>query len=292
MAGTAGTYAVTAVDGVAYGLLLFTVAAGLMLIFGIMNVLNLGHGILYLAGAYLAWWLTDGSLLALGLAVVAAIAAGAAAGGLLTVLLRPLADGNHLDQSLVTLGLAFIGAWGFTRLFGAAPQPAQPPTVLAGSITLFGHGYPTYRLVFIAVATALAAGLHLLVRRSRAGMLLRAAVADPTMAAATGIRIGRVRTVALAAGGALATLAGVLGAPLLGPAPGVDTTVLTLSLIVVVLGGAGSIARTLVAALLVGMVQTVGVLAAPSFAAFGLFALVLAVLLARGHHTGTGVRTA
>jgi branched-chain amino acid transport system permease protein len=288
---TSATYLVTAVDGVATGLLLFTVAAGLMLIFGTMHVLNLAHGSLYLAGAYLAWALTDGSLFSLALALIVGVALGAAGGGLLEVLLRPIPAGQHLNQALATLGLAFCAGWLFTRLFGAAPLPADPPDLLTGRVELLGHGYPVYRLVFIAVAAVIAAGLHVLVRHTRAGVMLRAVIADPGMAAATGIPTGRVRTGALAVGGALATVAGVLGAPLLGPAPGIDVLVLSLSLIIVVIGGAGSVIRTLGAALLVGQVQTVGVLTAPVFASFLLFGAVLIVLVVRGR-TVSGVSPA
>ena len=286
----AETYAVTAVDGVAFGLLLFTVGAGLALIFGIMDTLNLAHGTLYLGGAYIAWAVTDGSLLSLAAALTAGAIVGGAGGGLLAVLLRPV-PGRHLDQALLTLGLAFSVGWLFTRLFGATPLPANPPDLLAGRVMVFGHGYPVYRLVFIAVAAAIAAGLHLVVRHTHTGMVLRAAVADPVMAAATGIRTGRVRTIALMVGGALTVFAGVLGAPLLGPAAGVDTYVLTMSLIIVVLGGAGSVPRTLGAALLVGQVQTVGVITAPAIAPFLLFGAVLLVLLARRHQC-TAVRPA
>jgi branched-chain amino acid transport system permease protein len=288
---TSATYLVTSVDGVATGLLLFTVAAGLMLIFGTMNVLNLAHGSLYLAGAYLAWALTDGSLFSLALALIVGVALGAAGGGLLEVLLRPIPAGQHLNQALATLGLAFCAGWLFTRLFGAAPLPADPPGLLTGRVELLGHGYPVYRLVFIAVAAVIAAGLHVLVRHTRAGVMLRAVIADPGMAAATGIPTGRVRTGALAVGGALATFAGVLGAPLLGPAPGIDVLVLSLSLVIVVIGGAGSVLRTLGAALLVGQVQTVGVLTAPVFASFLLFGAVLIVLVVRGR-TVSGVSPA
>jgi branched-subunit amino acid ABC-type transport system permease component len=284
---SAGTLAVTGLDGLAFGLLLVIVAAGLTLIFGVMNVLNLAHGSLYLGGAYLAWALTDGSLLALAAALAVGAVIGAASGALLTVLLRPIPPGRHLDQALLTLGLAFCAGWGFTRAFGAAPLPADPPLLLAGRITLSGHGYPVYRLVLIAVAALIAIGLHLLVRHTHAGMLLRAAVADPVMASATGIRTGRVRVVALAVGGALTTFAGVLGAPLLGPAAGTDTHVLTMSLIIVVLGGAGSIPRTVGAALLVGQVQTVGVITLPVLSSFLLFAAVLFVLLLRRHQATT-----
>ncbi len=278
-----GMYAATMVDGVAYGLLLFTVSAGLALIFGVLDVLNLAHGTLYLGGAYLAWSVTDGGLTALALAALAAMVAGAAGGGLLHVALRPLRAGaGHLDQALVTLGLAFTGGWVFTELFGAAPLPAEPPSALAGSVPIAGHGYPVHRLLFIAVAALLAVALHLVVRRTRAGIVLRATVSDPVMAAATGIHTARVRIAALAVGGAVTTLAGVLGAPLLGPAPGVDVQVLIMSLVVVVVGGAGSVPHTLAAALLVGQVQTVGVITAPTMAAFLLFALVLLILVTRG----------
>lgn len=284
------TWTATMVDGVAYGLLLFTVSAGLALIFGVMDVLNLAHGTFYLAGAYLAWALTgDGGLAALGAAALAGVVAGAAGGGLLTLALRPLRAGaGHLDHALATLGLAFVASWVFTEAFGAAPLPASPPAALAGNVVLAGNGYPVYRLLFIAVAAILAAGLHLVVRRTHAGTLLRATVSDPAMAAASGIDVRRVRVAALATGGAITTLAGVLGAPLLGPAPGVDVQVLVLSLVVVVVGGAGSVPHTLAAALLVGQVQTVGVVAAPTIAAFLLFGLVLAVLVVRGR-AGTPV---
>lgn len=278
-------YAATAIDGIAYGLLLFVVAAGLALIFGVMDVLTLAHGTLYLAGAYLAWLLTGGSLLGLAAAVAVAVVVGAAAGGGLAAALRPLP--GHLDQALVTIGMAFLAADAFRSVFGPAPLPADPPAVLAGRVDLFGHGYPVYRLVFIGVAAAIAVGLHLTLRHSTAGLLLRATVADPGMAAATGVNVRRLRATAFAVGGALAVTAGVLGAPLLGPAPGVDTTVLILSLIVVVLGGTtGSVPGTLAAALLVGQVQTVGVLAAPTLAPFALFGALLTVLVGRSRTTG------
>lgn len=275
------TYAVTALDGLAFGLLLFTVAAGLTLIFGVMDVLNLAHGSFYLAGAYVAYLLSDGDLAGLAVALAAGALAGAGGGAVLGVAMRPLTAYGHLDQALATLGIAFLAADAYTGVFGGAPLPANPPDVLAGSIRIGGYGYPVYRLGFIAVAAIIAVALHLAVTRTRYGVLLRATVADPAMAAATGVNTRRVQTVAMAAGGGLAVAAGVLGAPLLGPAPGVDTNVLVLSLIVVVIGGAGSIPGTLAAALLVGQVQTVGVLAAPSTAPFALFAVLLAVLALR-----------
>ncbi|WP_033345454.1 branched-chain amino acid ABC transporter permease [Catenuloplanes japonicus] len=278
--GTVGMWVVTGVDGVAFGMLLFTAAIGLTLIFGVMGVLNLAHGVFYLAGAYLAYLIADGSLLLLAGAFAAAVVLGATAGAGLAVALAPVR--GHLDQALVTLGLAFLAADVFTTVFGAGPQLAEPPEVLAGHVMLGGYGYPVYRLVFIAVAGLLAVVLHLVVRHTTAGILLRATVADPAMSAAMGVRPGRVQTAAMAVGGSLAVVAGVLGAPVLGPAPGVDATVLVLALIIVVLGGAGSVPGTAAGALLVGQVQTTGTLLASAAAPFVLFAALLVVLVVRG----------
>jgi len=275
------TYAVTALDGVAFGLLLFVVGAGLMLIFGVMDVLNLAHGSLFLGGAYIGYLLGGSGLLDLAAAVAAGAVLGAGGGVALGLAMRPLVGHGHLEQALATLGISFVAADAYTSGFGGAPLPVNPPELLAGTVTLGRHGYPTYRLGFIIVAALLAVLLHLTITRSRHGVLLRATVADPAMAAATGINTRMVQTLAMAAGGALAVTAGVLGAPLLGPAPGVDTTVLVLSLIIVIIGGAGSIPGALVAALLVGQVQTVGVIAAPTAAPFALLGVLLVVLTIR-----------
>ena len=281
-------YAVTALDGVAFGMLLFVVAAGLTLIFGVMQVFNLAHGTLYLAGAYLAWMFGAG-LPGLAATVALALLVGAGVGALLSLVLPHQARDAHSSHALITLGIAFLTADAFTTVFGPEPRSVTAPAPLDGSVQLFGHGYPSYRLVFIAVAALIAAALYWSIRRSTAGLLLRAAVTDPAMAAATGIPTAAVRTTALAVGGSLAVTGGALGAPLLGPAPGVDTTVLTLSLIVVVLGGAGSIPATLAAALLVGQIQTVGVIATPTLAPFALFAALLLALVVRGRHAALTV---
>ncbi|MEV6927453.1 branched-chain amino acid ABC transporter permease [Dactylosporangium sp. NPDC051485] len=276
-----GEWLVNGLDGLSYGMLLFVVAAGLTLVYGVMSVLNLAHGSLYLAGAYLACLLSTGSLLTLGLALAAGIALGAGGGAALQLALRPVHRYGHLAEVLVTLGVALLLADLYSTWTGGAPMPTITPTVLAGTIPVGDRVYPVYRLTFIAVAAVLAAGLHLLLRRTTAGIQLRATVADPDMAAATGIPTRRVSLAAFAAGGALAVGGGVLGAPILGPAPGVDTTVLVLCLTVVVIGGTGSIPATLGAALLVGMVHSIGVAAAPLAAPFALVAVMLAVLVLR-----------
>jgi branched-subunit amino acid ABC-type transport system permease component len=263
-------------------MLLFVVASGLVLVYGVMGELNLAHGSLYLAGTYVAYALSTGSLTALLVALVAGLLLGAGGGVALAAALRPLTGtGRHLEQAMATLGVSFLLADAATSIVGATPLPVTTPTALSGVIDLGRHGYPSYRLAFIAVGVVVAVGLHRVVRATTAGIMLRAVVADPGMAAATGVATTRVRLVAYAAGGALATGGGVLGAPLLGPAPGVDSGMLVLSLIIVILGGAGSIPATLAAALLVGQVQTLGVIAVPLLGPFALFLVVLLVLVGR-----------
>src|SRR5262245_5838299 len=203
------TYAVTALDGVAFGLLLFVVAAGLTLIFGVMGVLNLAHGGFYLAGAAAAYMFSRGSLAGLAVALAAGAAVGAASGAGLAVAMRPLARHGRLSQALATLGLALLIADAYNTAFGGAPLLANPPAALAGRIAIGGFGYPTYRLVFIAVAAPLVLTLHLVIARSRFGGTLRATVADPAMAAATGINTRAVQSTAMAVGAALAVIGGV-----------------------------------------------------------------------------------
>jgi branched-subunit amino acid ABC-type transport system permease component len=280
-------YAVTVLNGLAYGLLLFTVAAGLTLIFGVAGVLNMAHGTFYLAGAYTAWLLADGTWTGLLLALAAGVAVGALAGGLLSAGLRPLAD-RHLDQALATLGVAFVAADVFNTVFGAQPRSVDPPTPLAGSVTMLGQTYPVWRLVFVAIALFIAAALLIVVQRSRAGAMVRAVVNDPGMAAATGIPTRLLQAAVLAAGGGLAVTAGVLGAPVLGPSPGIDGTVLVQSMIICVVGGLGSIRGALLAAVGVGQVQTLGVAIAPAAASFLLAAAMLTVLTVRGTRTVPG----
>ncbi|WP_213452919.1 branched-chain amino acid ABC transporter permease [Rhizomonospora bruguierae] len=283
MGGLVTPYTITALDGVAYGLLLFTIAAGLTLIVGVAGVFSMAHGTLYLAGAYLAWHLADGGWTGLALALAAAVVVGVLGGAGLAAAVRPLTD-RPLDQVLATLGIAYIAADQFSAVFGAEPRSVDPPRAVAGSISLGDYQYPIYRLLFIAIGLAVVAALFWLVERSRVGAVVRAVVADPGMAAATGLRIGIVRTSVLAGGGALAVTAGVLGAPVIGPAPGVDTTILVYSLIVCVVGGLGSIRGALLAALGVGQILTLGVAIVPGAAAFILAAAMLAVLTVR-HRT-------
>lgn len=211
---------------------------------------------------------------------------------LLAGLLTPVATGNHLSQALLTFGVALAGGSLLVAGFGPDNPQVQVPAALEGSVMVAGHRYAAYRLVFIVVAAVLAAALYLVVRRTRAGMLVRAAVDDPEMVACLGVSPARIRAGVLAAAGALAGAAEVLGAPIIGPGTGTADTVLLLSLVVVVLGGLGSMAGTLLAALAIGEIQTLGVALLPSAAPFLLFAAMAAVLAVRARGLAGRWRTA
>jgi branched-chain amino acid transport system permease protein len=269
------------VDGVAFGLLYFTLAIGLSLVFGMMDVLNLAHGTLYLAGAYLAYRLADGTWPGLLIAVAAGIAVGVGGGVLLAVLTQPLAGRSHLDQALLTLGVSIIAADAFLLISDGEYLPALPPPGLDGGTEIAGLTYPVYRLVFIAVAGVLALAAYLIFERSPIGALVRATVADRDMVRALGVDTRKVLLGVFAAGAALAVIGGVLGAPILQAGPGVDGQVLVMSLVVVVIGGLGSVRGALLGALLVGEVSTLGTALAPDYAAFLLFGAMFVVLALR-----------
>ncbi|MFI1929006.1 branched-chain amino acid ABC transporter permease [Streptomyces sp. NPDC020330] len=272
---------IPAVDGVAFGLLLFVVAAGLSLAFGTAGVLNLSHGTLYAIGAYTGAELSDGTWGGLALGLAAGTAAACVAGVGLSAATAPLARRGHLAQALLTFGLALIGGDLLIQLFGADELPVRVPEALDSSVTLLGHRYPAYRLCFIVMAVLLAAFGTWVLTRTRMGAAVRASADDPQMLAATGHNPRAVHTGVLAAAGALAGAAGVLGAPIIGPGPGTSENVLMLSLVVVVLGGLRSLWATFFAAIAVGEVQTLGVSLAPDLAPYLLFAAMAAVLVLR-----------
>jgi branched-chain amino acid transport system permease protein len=283
---------VSIVDGVAFGLLLFTLATGLSLVFGMMDVLNLAHGTLYLAGAYLAYLLSDGSWVGFLTAIAAGVAIGAVGGAVLTGMTQPLARRGHLDQALLTIGVALIGAEAFLLVSGGNPLPAVEPAALDVSISLAGHTYPAYRLVFIGVAALLAVLVYLIFERSTLGALVRATVSDREMVQALGVDTRKVLLAVFAFGGALATVGGVLGAPIIGPAPNVDENVLVLSLVVIVVGGLGSIRGALLGALYIGQVQSLGVVLLPEYAPFLIFGSMFLVLALRPQGLVSLARTA
>lgn len=275
---------ITIVDGLAFGVLLFVIALGLSLVFGVMDVLNLAHGALYLVGAYVAASVVGGGTVTLvafiGAAVVAAVI-GAMAGWGLSAMVKPIAGRGHLDQALLTLGIALVVTDLISLRFGNDVRTVPAPQGLTGSISLLGQSYPVYRLVVIVVGAVLAVGALLLIERTRVGSLVRAAVVDAEMVRALGVDTAKLVAGVFAAGAALAAFGGVMGAPILSAYPGLDDRVLLLGLVVVVLGGLGSVSGALVGALIIGQIEVLGVSLLPSYASFLVFGAMALVLLLR-----------
>ena len=248
-----------ALNGVQFGILLFLVAAGLTLIFGIMDLINLAHGVLYMVGAYFAATLTAWTgdfFLGLALALPAALLFGIL---LEWSIFSRLYERDHLDQVLATFGLILILNEGVKMLWGAAPMSVPIPDVLSGSVPLIGFmRYPVFRIVIIAAGLLTALGLYLLVNHTRIGMLLRAGATDGPMVSALGVDIKRVFMLVFGLGAMLAGFAGAMVAPILSVEPGMGDSVLILTFVVIVIGGVGSVRGAFVAAILVGLVDTLG----------------------------------
>jgi branched-chain amino acid transport system permease protein len=246
-------------NGLQFGVMLFLMAAGLTLVFGVMGLINLAHGSLYMVGAFAcaAVAAATGSFL-LGLA--AALAAAAAAGALIeVVIIRRLYDRDHLDQVLATFALILVFSEGTRWLFGSFPLYLDVPAALAGPVRLPGGiSYSAYRLAIIAIGLLVAAGLFLLINRTRLGIRIRAGEADREMIAALGIDIARLYTIVFALGAALAGLAGALIGPIQSVQVGMGEPVLIMAFVVVVIGGIGSIKGALLGAILVGVTDTLG----------------------------------
>ena len=246
-------------NGLQFGVMLFLTAAGLTLVFGVMGLINLAHGSLYMIGAFAAaaTAAVTGSFL---LAIAASIAAAAAAGALVEMLvIRRLYARDHLDQVLATFALILIFSEATRWLFGSFPLYLNIPDYLAGPVTLPGGlQYPLYRLTIIAAGLAVAAGLFVLITRTRLGIQIRAGESDREMIAALGVDITRLYTVVFALGAALAGLAGALVGALQSVQVGMGEPVLILAFVVIVVGGIGSIKGALIGALLVGLTDTLG----------------------------------
>jgi branched-chain amino acid transport system permease protein len=244
-------------NGVQFGIMLFLMAAGLTLIFGIMNVINLAHGSLYMIGAYGAALVAaqTGSFL---LAVPAGLLAAAVAGLIIEfVVIRKLYDRDHLQQVLATFGLILFINEGTTILFGRTPLFVGMPPFLAGSVEIIpGIPYPTYRIAIMVVGLLVALGLYLLVNKTRIGMLVRAGSTHREMVRALGVDIRLLYTVVFGLGALLAGLAGLMAGPLLAVQVGMGEQILILTFVVVVIGGLGSIRGAFYGALIVGVTDT------------------------------------
>ncbi|MFD0558428.1 amino acid/amide ABC transporter membrane protein 1 (HAAT family) [Stackebrandtia endophytica] len=269
------------IGGIAYGLLLFTVASGLTLAFGVADVLNLSHGSIFALGGYIAYALTDGTWTGLILAVLAGTVAGALFGGGLSIAVAPLAKRGHLAQALLTFGIAMIVGHLLVIVFGSGEKRPTLPTELTKPVLFGGNYYAGYHLLFIVIAGILAVIGWLVITRSKAGARVRAMVDDRQMVATLGTNPKLVLAGVLAVAGGLAGLAGALGAPILGPSQGAANMVLMQSLIIVVLGGLGSVGGAFIAALAVGQVHTLGVALAPQWAPYLLFGAMAVALLIR-----------
>ena len=254
---TALLFAEQALNGLQLGVMLFLMAAGLTLVFGIMDLIHLSHGSFYMVGAYLTATFTrqfDSFFLGLALALPAAALIGMAVE---MVAIRRLYARDHLDQVLATFGLILFFNELVRMLWGAQPIFLSPPAALAGTVEVLpGMPYPAFRLAILGVGLAVAILLYVLILKTRLGMLVRAGASNRAMAGALGVDTDRLFTLVFGLGAALAALAGGMAGPVLAVQVGMGEGILILTFVVVVIGGIGSIKGALVGALLVGLVDT------------------------------------
>lgn len=252
-------FIVQILNGLQLGVLLFLIAAGLTLVFGVMNFINLAHGVQYMLGAYLAvmfYAITGSSLLAVVLALLTALGFGLF---LEFVIFRHLYDRDHLEQVIATFGIIIFLNQAVKTAWGAAPLTLPIPEIFSGTIVLMpGLLYPVWRLVIIGSGLAVGLLLYLLVSRTRVGMLVRAGATNARIVSALGIDIRRLFMIVFGFGAMLAAFAGAMIAPILSVEPGMGDTMLILAFVVIVIGGIGSIRGAFLAALLIGLVDTLG----------------------------------
>jgi len=268
---------VQTLNGLSFGMLLFLIAVGLSLIYGLMRLLNMAHGSFYLLGGYI------------GLTVIRythnfplALAAGVLAGVLFGLVVQRFflqrLQHEELSQALITFGILLIISDLALWIWGGIPQTLPKPSWLKGSIEVRGIMFPSYRFFLIGIGLVIAAGLWLLQRRTKVGAIIRASVDDPEMVEGLGINRTVVYTAMFALGAFLATLAGVLGGPLIGVYPGVDFEVLILAFVVVIVGGLGSLEGAFIGAVIVGLIDNFGKALFPELALFTIFAPIVIIL--------------
>ena len=257
MSGT--LFLVQILNGLQLGVLLFLIAAGLTLVFGVMDFINLAHGVQYMLGAYLAvafYGMVGNFLAALILALLAALAFGLL---LEFLVFRHLYARDHLDQVIATFGIILFLNHAVRMIWGAAPLTLPVPDFFTGSVVLkAGLLYPVWRLVIIAAGLGVAAGLYALVSFTRIGMLVRAGATNARMVSALGVNIERLFMIVFGFGTMLAGFAGIMIAPVISVEPGMGDNILILAFVVIVIGGIGSIRGAFIAALLIGLVDTLG----------------------------------
>ena len=267
-------------NGVAYGSLLFLLATGMSQIFGLMNIINLAHGSYYMFGAYIGLSIVKGT----GSFLLGVLGGGIAVGLIGVVMekfsLRPLYK-QHLRQVLLTFGFIYIfmdvGKW----IWGTSPRMIAEPSLLEGSAIIAGIHLPIYRLALIVVALIVGLGLWLFQERTKFGSLVRAAVDDQEMAEGIAINVPLIFTLVFFFGAFLAGFAGVIGGPIVGAYPGVDLEVLVLAIVIVVIGGLGSLQGAFVGSILIGVIDNFSKAFFPEFALFTIFAIMTTILVLR-----------
>ena len=276
------SFLIQLLNGVQYGLLLFLVASGLTLVFGIMGIINLAHGSFYMVGAYLAFSLAGltGSLFtALPLGIVLSVLLGVA---LEWLLYRHLYARDHLYQVLMTYGLILVFEELRSIVWGDDVHGVAVPDLLSASLPLTDNlSYPVYRLAMSGVCLLLAGGLYWLIKRTRLGMMIRAGASNREMVEALGVNIKRIYTLVFALGVALAAFAGMIAAPISSVYPNMGAQVLIICFVVVVIGGIGSVWGALLAAILIGLSDTFGKVLLPEYAGMSTYILMALVLLWR-----------
>jgi len=276
------TFGVQLLNAIQYGMVLFLVASGLTLVFGILGVVNLAHGAFYMLGAYLAYWIatyTGSFLLAMVLGVAIAFAVGLV---LENVFIRRLYGRDHLVQVLLSFGLILVIDEVREILFGKDVHAVAPPAWLSGSIQLTDNlSYPVYRLAICGFCLIVAALIFFVITRTKIGMIVRAGAENREMTRVLGIKFDVVNRYVFAVGIALAALGGIVIAPISTVFPGMGDGMLILSFVVVVLGGIGSVAGAAVGALLIGLTDTFGKVFFPSVSSILIYVLMAAVLLWR-----------
>lgn len=271
---------IQSLNSLALGGVLFTLAAGFSLIFGLMRIANLSHGAYFMLGAYIGLHMVDRGY-GFGTALLAAgLGVGLLGGIVERLVLRRLA-GNTLSQVLATLGVAFVIADGSLWLWGGDPRPVSPPALLSGGVQMFGLTFPLYRLAVLVASVVIAAGLWLLLEKTRLGVMIRASVDDRQMAQGVGVPASTLFTVVFCLGTALAGVGGVIAAPILSVYPGLDADMLPLALVVVILGGLGSLVGAFVGSFVIGFIYSFGQVLFPDLAYMILFLPMVVILAVR-----------
>jgi branched-chain amino acid transport system permease protein len=274
-------YATQGLHGLVYGMLLFLVASGLTLVFGMMGILNIAHAAFYMLGAYVAYTTVQATGSFWLSLLVAPIVIGLLGAAVERWLLRRTHAFGHAYELLLTFGLFFMISEGVRWIWGSNPLQVPIPAGLTGSVPFVGSQYPVYRLFILAASSVICAGMALVLLRTRIGIIIRSAVSDAAMVGALGINTPLVSTAVFAAGSALAAVAGVIAAPFLQADLSMGATILVDTFVVIVIGGFGSLSGALLASLMIGELQSFGIMWFAEFALVFQFLLMAVVLILR-----------